>query len=73
MPLTIRKQITNITIFKPKNNVEWELLKKEVINLNKDDSKTLYDHVFNANFNHLDIDTVESKMYKNFNEIIFEE
>ena len=64
---TIRKQLTNITIFKPKNAEEWASIAKEILHMNKDDGNMLYDYVFNAPYNHLDIDTVEDKLYKNFN------
>lgn len=66
-PKILRKQITNITIFKPKNAEEWQSISKEILHLNKDDGNKIYDYVFNAPYNHLDIDTVSDKLYKNFN------
>ena len=69
MNLTIRKQFTNLSIFKPKNNREWEVLTQELINMNRTNSIKLYDYIFDKNYNHLDIDTVESKLYKNFHEL----
>jgi len=72
-PLMLRKQITNCILFKSKNKKEYECLMHELINLNKDDALKLYNYVFNAPYNHLDIDTVENKLYKNFNELILEE
>jgi hypothetical protein len=67
MPKTHRKQITNITIFKPKNAEEWTSIAKEILHMNKEDGNKVYDYVFDAPYNHLDIDTVEDKIYKNFN------
>jgi hypothetical protein len=66
-PKLLRKQITNITIFKPKNAEEWASMAKEILHLNKDDGNKIYDFVFDAPYNHLDVDTVEDKLYKNFN------
>lgn len=66
-PKILRKQITNITIFKPKNSEEWQSIAKEILHLNKDDGNKVYDFVFDAPYNHLDIDTVNDKIYKNFN------
>ena len=72
-PLMLRKQITNCILFKSKNKKEYECLMHELINLNKDDALKLYNYVFDAPYNHLDLDTVENKLYKNFNELILEE
>jgi hypothetical protein len=66
-PKILRKQITNITIFKPKNAEEWTSIAKEILHLNKDDGNKIYDFIFDAPYNHLDIDTVDDKIYKNFN------
>jgi hypothetical protein len=66
-PKIIRKQLTYITIFKPKNIEEWDGIAKELLNLNKDDGLKLHDYVFDEPYTHLDIDTVTNKIYKNFN------
>ena len=63
----IRKQLTNISIFKPKNTREWLNISEELLNMDKKNQLQLYDYVFNKEYNHLDIDTVENKIYKNFN------
>ena len=31
------------------------------------DAKKLYDYVFEKEYSHLDIDTIENKLYRNFN------
>lgn len=66
-PKIIRKQLTYITIFKPKNIEEWDGIAKELLNLNKDDGLKLHDYVFDEPYTHLDIDTTNNKIYKNFN------
>ena len=72
-PLMLRKQITNLILFKTKNKKEFECITAELINLNKDDSLKLFNYVFDEPYTHLDIDTVENKAYKNFNLLHLEE
>lgn len=67
LPLTIRKQITNCTIFKSKNKKEWETISSELLNMNKEDTLKLYNYVFDKLYSHLDIDTLNNNIYKNFN------
>jgi hypothetical protein len=72
-PLMLRKQITNAIIFKPKNKREMETICGELVNLSKDDSLKLFNYVFDANYNHLDLDTVENTVSKNFNKLTLKE
>jgi len=69
MPKILRKQLTYITIFKPKNYAEWDNIASELMNLNKDDALTVFNYVFNEPYTHIDIDLVNNKYYKNFNEL----
>ena len=66
-PKILRKQITYMTIFKPKNVEEFFSLSRELFNMNQDDSLKLYDYVFDAPYNHLDVCTVTNQYYTNFN------
>jgi hypothetical protein len=66
-PKIIRKQITFISIFKPKNTGEWQSIAHELLNLNKSDGLRLYNYVFDADYTHLDLDTVQNLAFKNFN------
>jgi hypothetical protein len=68
-PKILRKQLTYCSIFKPKNIEEWYSIANEILNLNKDDALKLYDYCFNEPYAHLDIDTTNNKIYKNFNEL----
>lgn len=70
-PKMSRKQITNITIFKPKNYEEWDDFNKEMMGFKSDDAKTIYDFIFDEKYNHLDIDMKTGKYYKNFNMLEF--
>jgi hypothetical protein len=72
-PLNLRKQITNMSIFKPKNYSEWTNICEEYFNLNKEDSLTLYDYVYDKPYNHLDVQTNvgSNTYYKNWNKLVF--
>lgn len=70
-PKILRKQLTYITIFKPKNIEEWNSIAKELLNMKKEDALKVHNYVFDAPYNHMDIDLVENKYYKNFNSLQF--
>jgi hypothetical protein len=67
MPKILRRQITNITIFKPKNTEEFVALSKELFNMKQDNSLELFNFCFNEPYNHLDVDTILNKYFKNWN------
>ena len=66
-PKMLRRQITNLVLFKTKSMDEFIALSKELFNMNAEDSLTVYNYVYDANYNHLDVDTVINKYFKNFN------
>lgn len=70
-PKILRKQLTYITIFKPKNIEEWNSIAKELLSMSKDDAILLHNYAFNEPYTHLDMDLVENKVYKNFNLLKF--
>ena len=53
------------------NYQEYESIATEMFNLNKTDALTLYDFVFDKPYTHLDFDTVNNTIYKNFNLLKF--
>jgi ABC-type dipeptide/oligopeptide/nickel transport system ATPase component len=69
LPRVLRKKITNATIFKPNNNEEWDSINQELLNMSKKNLISLYDYCFDKPYTHLDIDTKENKLYKNFNKL----
>lgn len=66
-PLQLRRQITNVSVFKPKNKDEWESICKEILMLKKENWEFFHDYIFDEPYTHLDIDTKTGQMYKNFN------
>jgi len=66
-PKILRKLVTYISIFKPKNVAEWISISSELLHTNKEDAITIHNYVFDKPYTHLDVDTVESKIYRDFN------
>jgi len=68
-PKGLRRQITNIVVFRPSIE-EFAMLSKELVNMNDSDALTLFNYCFaKGSYNHLDIDILESKYYRNWNEL----
>lgn len=67
MPKMLRKQTTYATIFKPKNREEWNSINQELLQMKEEDAKKLFDYAFAKEYSHLDIDTIENHLYRNFN------
>jgi hypothetical protein len=72
LPKIFRKQLTYISIFKPKNYYEFESLATELLNMKKDDALKLFNYVFDKPYEHLDVCTVTNKYYKSFNPLELE-
>jgi hypothetical protein len=66
-PKILRKQITYTTIFKPKNIAEWFSISSELLHMNKDNGLILLDYIYDEDYAHMDLDTTNNKIYKNFN------
>jgi len=67
-PKILRKQLTWASIFNGvRNKEELQTITKEIIKMKEDDMKELYEYVFDAPYNHMDIDLFEDKFYKNGN------
>jgi hypothetical protein len=69
-PKMLRKQTTYTTIFKPKNREEWNTINQELLQMKDDDARKVYDYIFGEEYAHLDIDTIENKLYRNFNPLV---
>jgi hypothetical protein len=69
-PKMLRKQTTYATIFKPKNREEWNTINQELLQMKDEDARKIYDYVFGQEYSHFDIDTIENKLYRNFNPLV---
>jgi hypothetical protein len=67
MPKILRKQLTAASIFKPRNAEEWEMIRSEILQMKRDDAQKIYDYIFDAPYQHLDVDCFDTKFYKNHN------
>lgn len=67
IPLQIRKNLSHLVIFKPRNKLELQLIGSEIIFLTKDEQLKLSNFVFDKPFNFMFINTANNKIYKNFN------
>jgi hypothetical protein len=57
-------------LFKPKNKIELDSVRRELINLNEEDTLQLMNFVFNEEYSHLDIDANTNTLRKNFNKLL---
>jgi DNA replication protein DnaC len=73
LPLSLRKNISQAVIFRPRNKRELSTIFDELIYLNKDDQVKVANHVWDTPFNFLFIDTAKGKLHKNFNLLTLED
>ena len=66
-PKILRKQLTNCSIYKPKNVEEFVSIAKELFNMKKDDALTLFNYCFDVQYSHLDVNTIDNTYCKNWN------
>jgi len=66
-PRLLRKQLTYLSVWRPRSFAEFETVAKELLEYKYDDSMKLFDYAFDADYNHLDMDLVDGTLYKNFN------
>jgi len=66
---SLRSLIDIVILFKPKSMVETDNFGEEVFGLNRADTKTLFDFVFDKPYNFLMYNARTHTFYKNFNEL----
>ena len=70
VPFSVRCQISCAIIFKPANNEDLDIIRKEFINMNKKDFSLLADYVFKEKHDHMFINKENNSLYKNLQKII---
>jgi len=70
VPKTVRRQITNLVMFKPSNNDDLETLRKEFVNIKKADFMELSNYVFKEQHDNLFVKRHNNEIYKNLQKII---
>lgn len=69
VPRPVRFQVTNVTFFKPSNNLDSKIIEEEYINMKPDEFKALCKFVFENNHDFLMIDKNNETIYKNLQKI----
>jgi ABC-type dipeptide/oligopeptide/nickel transport system ATPase subunit len=73
IPISIRKNLTNLIVFyKPRMN-EWNNITEEFLEMNKKDSIQLYNLVFKEKYDWILINLSSGKIYNKFDEVIYKE
>ena len=70
IPLSNRKTINILILFKCKNNSEKISKREEMTQLDKYQFEEVYHYIFDKNFNYMVIDKDNDEIYKKFNKII---
>ena len=71
VPRPVRFQITNVTFFKPSNELDLKIIQEEFVNLKKDVFDNLKRLVFQNAHDFLMVDKNNETFYKNMQKIIF--
>jgi hypothetical protein len=71
VPASVRSQLSQIVLFKPSNNKDYDTLKREFINMHGDAFIDFINFVFKGAHDNLFIDCNSNEMYKNLQKIIF--
>jgi len=71
IPPNIRKNTTNVILFKPKKS-EWESITEEYLEMSKKEANNLFKIAFTDPFDWVLINPSSSKIFKKFDEIIME-
>ena len=66
IPAELRRILTHVSLFRP-NPEEWGLIMSEVLLKKKDVCDQIYNYVFDKMYNHLDVNTKDGTIRKNFN------
>lgn len=66
---TLRSLLDVVILFKPKSMIETDNFGEEVFGLNRADTKTLFDYVFDRPYNFLMYNARTNTFYKNFDEL----
>jgi archaellum biogenesis ATPase FlaH len=66
---TLRSLLDVVVLFKPKSMIETDNFGEEVFGLNRADTKTLFDYVFDKPYNFLMYNARTNTFYKNFDEL----
>jgi hypothetical protein len=70
IPRSIRSQPSAVIIFKPANGLDYDIIRKEYINMKNDLFMSLMDFIFKEKHDNLFIDRNNNNLYKNLQKVI---
>jgi len=70
VPFSVRCQVSCLIVFKPANNEDLEIIRKEYINMNKKDFLLLSNYVYKEKHDNLFVNRENNNLYKNLQKII---
>ena len=73
IPMSIRKNLTNLVIFHKPRISEWEAITHEFLELDKEEAKELYQLVFKQKYDWSLINLGTGKVYSKFDEIVIKD
>lgn len=71
IPLSIRKNLSNVIVFHKPRLVEWEAVVSEFLELEKEPAKQLYTVLFQNKYDWALINLQTGKVYKKFDEVLY--
>ena len=71
IPVSIRKNLSNIVVFYKPRISEWETITHEYLEMTKDEAKELYDVVFAKKYDWCLINLTSGRIFKDFDEILW--
>jgi len=71
IPLTTRKLITHLILFRPNNRRETESLASEILFIDKNTLQAVMKHTYQQHHDFLYVDVTNQKYYKKFNALTF--
>lgn len=69
VPKTVRRQINQLIMFKPPNNTDLDILRKEFVNLKKGDFEELSRFVFRDKHDNLFVNKDSNEMFRNLQKL----
>jgi hypothetical protein len=73
IPLSIRKNLTNLVVFHKPRISEWEAITHEFLEMEKDESKELYGVIFKQKYDWSLLNLGSGKVYSKFDEVMIRE
>ena len=71
IPLSIRKNLTNLVVFHKPRISEWDAITEEFLEMEKKESQKLYDLIFDKKYGWTLINLNSGRIFKEFDEVLY--